>query len=64
MFQILVVEDDKNTRLLMETVLTRYGYEPITAKDGEEALDILEKKQVDLIVLRLENLFNFSLGKL
>ena len=51
MFQILVVEDDRNTRLLMETVLTRYGYEPISACNGEEALEILERKQVDLIVL-------------
>ena len=51
MFQILVVEDDKNTRLLMETVLTRYGYEPISACNGEEALEILDRKNVDLIVL-------------
>ena len=51
MFRILVVEDDKNTRLLMETVLTRYGYEPITASNGEEALEILDRKQVDLILL-------------
>ena len=34
MFQIMVVEDDKNVRRLMETVLTRYGYEPIPARDG------------------------------
>ena len=51
MFRILVVEDDKNARLLMETVLLRCGYEPITACDGEEALEILDRKQVDLIVL-------------
>lgn len=51
MFQILVVEDDKNARRLMETVLTRCGYEPIPAGDGVEALEILEKKHVDLILL-------------
>ena len=51
MFQILVVEDDKNARLLMSTVLTRYGYEPILACDGVEALEILDHKHVDLIVL-------------
>ena len=51
MFQILVVEDDKNTRLLMSTVLTRCGYEPILACDGVEALEILDHKHVDLIVL-------------
>ena len=51
MFQILVVEDDKNVRKLMSAVLTRYGYEPITAEDGVEALEILDHKHVDLILL-------------
>ncbi len=51
MFQIMVVEDDKNVRRLMETVLTRYGYESIPARDGAEALEIMDRKHVDLIVL-------------
>ena len=51
MFQILVVEDDKNVRRLMEAVLTRYGYEPILACDGHEALEVLDRKHVDLIIL-------------
>ena len=51
MFQILIVEDDKNVRKLMSAVLTRYGYEPITAENGEEALEILDHHHVDLILL-------------
>ncbi len=51
MFQILVVEDDLNARKLMEAVLIRYGYEPLLAKDGVEALEVMDKKHVDLIVL-------------
>ena len=51
MFQILVVEDDKNARKLMAAVLTRYGYEPICACDGVEALEILDHKHIDLIIL-------------
>ena len=51
MFHILVVEDNANTRRLMEAVLTQHGYEPILARDGVEALDILDRKHVDLIVL-------------
>ena len=47
----MVVEDDKNTRRLMETVLTQNGYNVIPACDGEDALRILDKKQIDLIVL-------------
>ena len=51
MFRILVVEDDKNARRWMEAVLTRYGYEPTTAADGVEALEVLDHKHIDLIVL-------------
>ena len=51
MFQILIVEDDKNVRRLMETVLIRYGYEPLSARDGYEALEVLDRKHVDLILL-------------
>lgn len=53
MFQILVVEDDLSTRKLMAAVLTRYGYSPHTAEDGVEALALLEKTHIDLIVLDL-----------
>ncbi len=51
MFDILVVEDDRNTRLLMEAVLKKGGYNPILACDGEEALDIMDHKHVDLVLL-------------
>ncbi len=50
MFSILVVEDDIHTRKLMEAVLKVNGYMPVLASNGEEALDVLEKQQVDLIV--------------
>jgi DNA-binding response OmpR family regulator len=51
MFHIMVVEDDNNTRKLMMTVLEQSGYETVLAKDGIEALDLLDKVHVDLIVL-------------
>lgn len=51
MFNIMVVEDDNNTRRLMCTVLERYGYHPIPALDGQDALEQLDKKHVDLIIL-------------
>ena len=51
MFNIMVVEDDKNTRRLMETVLIQNGYNAIPACDGEEALAVMDKKQIDLILL-------------
>ena len=51
MFRILVVEDDVNTCKLMQAVLSQNGYEPVPAADGVEALDILDKKHIDLILL-------------
>ena len=51
MFQILVAEDDKNTRRLMEAVLKEHGYHPILARDGLEALKLLDTHHVDLVIL-------------
>ena len=51
MFQILVAEDDKNTRRLMEPVLKEHGYHPILACDGLEALKLLDTHHVDLVIL-------------
>ncbi|MCD8018302.1 MAG: response regulator transcription factor [Clostridiales bacterium] len=51
MFQILVVEDDKNTALLMKTLLRHNGYEVFQASNGVEALDVMDVQHIDLIVL-------------
>ena len=53
MFCIMVVEDDYNTRKLMEAVLVQNGYEVILAKDGIDALEKMDNHHVDLIVLDL-----------
>lgn len=51
MFRILVVEDDRGIRILMEDVLTDAGYDPLLACNGLEALKLLETKHIDLIIL-------------
>lgn len=51
MVNILVIEDDKNTRKLLETILTREGYSVFKAKDGIDAMNILEEYHIDLIIL-------------
>ena len=51
MFNIMIVEDDANQRKLMAAVLEQYGYNVIQAFDGIDALDQLDKKHVDLIIL-------------
>lgn len=51
MFQILVVDDDKNTRLLLKAVLQAENYNVHTAENGEEALEVMDKEHIDLVVL-------------
>ncbi len=51
MFNILVVEDDKNTRKLLSTILTNAGYNVTTAGDGEQALEVLDHNHADLLVI-------------
>ena len=51
MFQILVVDDDKNTRTLMKLVLEADNYSVLTAGNGEEALAVMDSSHVDLVVL-------------
>ncbi len=41
MFQILVVDDDKNTRRLLRAVLEQNGYTVITAANGDENVEAL-----------------------
>lgn len=50
MFHILVVEDNADMRELFCTVLSDSGYQCIPAADGLEALDIMDKEYIDLIV--------------
>ena len=51
MFHILVADDDKNTRRLLQAVLEGDGYSVSTAASGEEALQKMEQRHVDLVVL-------------
>ncbi|MBQ7455524.1 MAG: response regulator transcription factor [Clostridia bacterium] len=50
MFRILVVEDDRELRTLFARVLQRSGYEALEAANGQEALDLLDKNYIDLII--------------
>ena len=51
MVHILVVDDDRSTRLYMRALLEAEHYTVFLAENGEEALGVLENTHVDLIVL-------------
>lgn len=48
---ILVCDDDKQIVEAIEIYLTGEGYRVLKAYDGEEALELLETEEVDLLVL-------------
>ena len=50
MFKILVVEDNKNIRKLMSTYLRRNSYDVFEAENGEDALDVMDKNHIDLMI--------------
>ena len=51
MARVLLVEDEKNQRLLYQQELMEDGYEVVVAKDGREALGLLKDRRPDVIVL-------------
>ena len=48
--RILAVDDEPNMRRLLEISLRQAGYQPLSAANGRDALDILKAEQVDLVV--------------
>jgi len=50
---ILVVEDDTDIQQLVSYNLIKAGFNVTCADSGEEALQILDQEQVDLILLDL-----------
>lgn len=65
MFRILVVDDDKNTRLFLKAVLENASYTVSVASDGVQALQIMDKEHIDLIVLdiMMPNMDGYELTK-
>lgn len=49
--KILVVDDEKEIRNLIEIYLKNEGYTVIKASNGEEALKVLEKEEIQLMIL-------------
>lgn len=50
-FTLLVVDDDRRLRELLEKYLLEQGFWVITASNAQEAREMLEQENIDLIVL-------------
>lgn len=65
MFKILIVEDDKNLRKLIKIALLKENYTIYEAKDGENALEVLDENYIDLVIsdIMMPNMDGFELIK-
>lgn len=63
MADILIIEDDKKINELIRRTLSMTGHQGLTAFSGREALLVLEKKRIDLVLLDigLPDMDGFSL---
>ncbi len=62
---ILVVDDESMMRNLLERILSRDGYQVLSAEDGQDALRVLENGSVDIIIsdLKMPRMSGFDLLK-
>ena len=52
--RILVVDDEESIREFLEIMLKKEGYEVSCVEDGQQALDFLKKKSVDMVISDLQ----------
>jgi DNA-binding response OmpR family regulator len=50
---VLIVDDEPNIIISLEYLLERAGYRVLVARDGQEALDVIERMVPDLVLLDL-----------
>ncbi len=54
MENVLIVDDEEDIVNLMSETLDHWGYHPVTAMDGEEALEKFHDTPIDLIITDLK----------
>ncbi len=50
MVKILIVDDEEKIRNVIKTYSENEGYDVFEASDGYQAIDLVEKNQIDLII--------------
>ncbi len=52
---VLIIDDEEAIRIIGESILTKYGYNVLTANDGDEGLKVFNRnlEEIDLVILDL-----------
>lgn len=50
----LVVDDERSSRLMLRTILGNWGIQCIEARDGVEAMQVMEHRCPDLVITDIE----------
>jgi DNA-binding NtrC family response regulator len=53
-FNVLIVDDEKNIRAGLGRALELDGYRTLLAADGQEALDVIQSEEIDLVIADLK----------
>jgi CheY-like chemotaxis protein len=51
---VLIVEDDDDSREMLELLLASYEYDTMSARNGAEALDVMRQRRPCLVLLDLQ----------
>jgi CheY-like chemotaxis protein len=52
--RLLVVDDEEADRVVLKTILERAGHEVFLAKDGKEALELFEDREIQIVITDLQ----------
>ena len=51
MIQVLIADDDKLCRTILEKNLKKWGYGTLSAEDGKEAWKVIQEKNIQIAIL-------------
>jgi anti-anti-sigma factor len=54
MEKILVIDDDKPTLMMFRLTLAAYGYEVLTAENGQEGVDVFNRERPSIVLTDIE----------
>jgi CheY-like chemotaxis protein len=48
--KILIIDDDRVTLTMLEMILSRHGYQVLSARDGAQGLELASKEKPDAVI--------------